>query len=254
MLAFCACISLTSMSQTRNARTTQKSPATAQKKTTTSTPANNDGAEISLTGHIDYLKIGRDNDDAMPIDKKIRANYVLKLYSDPTDTRRPVRKTAILTCDIDWKTLADSDENIPVDWSWSGRNVEIVSQNNNGSTQYAIMDGNNGVAVVLPNFKSNGKVATMVFLYGGGNQITGLRPGMHIDDVARQLQKEVPGSRVVITSNKDKGLTEYVLQYFGENKVYDVTGDYHYEINNTEPYFTLWTDANNKLVKWFKLK
>jgi hypothetical protein len=41
---------------------------------------------------------------------------------------------------------------------------------------------------------------------------------------------------------------------YGERKVYDVTGDYHYAINNNEPYFSFWFDKNKKLVKWFKLK
>ena len=39
-----------------------------------------------------------------------------------------------------------------------------------------------------------------------------------------------------------------------DGKVYDVTGDYHYQLTNDEPYFTFWTDSKDKLVKWFKLK
>lgn len=207
--------------------------------------------EISLTGHIDYLTIG--DGDAVPIGKNVKGNYVLKQYLDPSDKSRPQRKTVILYCDIDWKALG-VDHNVPIDWSWSGRKVMIVSQVSNGNKAYAIMDGNTGVATILPNFKNGGKQATFVNLIGGGNQIADLRPGMHIDDMARAIQQEIPGTRVVLTGKTQNGLKEYVLLSYGEDKVYDVTGDYHYELNNNEPYFTFWCDSKNKLVKWFKLK
>lgn len=262
----CVFMSFTCMAQTKKAGTTQRKPATTQKKSTTpqrkSTTSSsasatvNDGAEISVSGHIDHLIIGQGSDESkLTIDKNVKATFSLKLFRDPTDRTRPIRKTVILTCDIDWKALGQ-DEGPSCDWSWSGKTVEVVKQqlDGNAGTGYAIMDGNEGVAVVLPNFKTNGKVANLVFLYGGGNQLSGLRQGMHIDDLARQIQAEIPGTRVVITGKKVDGLTEYVLLSFGENKVYDVTGDYHYNLNNNEPYFTFWTDSKDKLVKWFALK
>jgi len=239
----------------RKTTTVQKKGSTSSKKSSSVQNFANDGAEISLRGHIDFLLPEGNADDKIQIAKNIKADYVLKLFRDPSDTTRPVRKTAILTCDIDWKALLGGDKNVPIDWSWSGKSVEVISENTNGTTGYAIMDGNKSVAVVLPNFKDDkGKAYNLIYLYGGGNQLTGLRQGMHIDDVARQIQAEIPGTRIVITGNVKDGLKEYVLLSFGENKVYDVTGDYHYEINNNEPYFTFWTDSNDKLVKWFALK
>lgn len=210
--------------------------------------------EISLTGHIDYLRIGFD-DEPIPIDKNVKANYVFKLYFDPSDMSRPQRKTVILYCDVDWKALSGEDKNIPIDWSWSGKNVMVASQvSNDGNKAFAIVDGNTPVASILPNIKNGDKQATFVNIDAKGNLITNLRPGMHIDDMARTVQKEIPGTRVVLTGKTQNGLKEYVLLSYGENKVYDVTGDYHYELNNNEPYFTFWCDSQNKLVKWFKLK
>jgi hypothetical protein len=130
----------------------------------------------------------------------------------------------------------------------------VATQNSGGTTAYGVADGNANVAAIIPSMKKDGKSYSFVFLYGGGSQLSGLRQGMHIDDVARQIQAEIPGTRVVITGNKKDGLIEYVLLSYGENKVYDVTGDYHYELTNDEPYFTFWTDSKNKLVKWFALK
>lgn len=258
VLILCVFISTICMAQAKKTGTTPRKSATTQKrttpqkKTTASAAAFKDDAEISVKGHVDYLTIGEDG-EAIHIAKNIKADYIFKVYRDPTDRMRPGRKTVILTCDIDWKALGE-EGSIPVDWSWSSRQINIVTQEEDGYTGYAVMDGNKGVAVVIPRMKRNGKVADFVFLYGGGSQLTGLRQGMHIDDVARQIQAEIPGTRVVITGNKQNGLNEYVLQSFGENKVYDVTGDYHYELNNTTPYFTFWTDSKDKLVKWFKLK
>lgn len=264
-MVLCVFISYTCMAQTKKAGTAQRKPATTQKKSTTpqrksatsssASAAVNDGAEISLKGHIDYLQIGNDQDDKpFQIDKKIKANYVFKVFRDPTDMMKPGRKTVILSCDIDWKALG-ADRDIPMDWSWSGRNIIVESQESNGTTAYAVQDGRDGVLAIIPKMKNKeGKVFDFVFAYGGGSQISDLRQGMHIDDVARQIQAEIPGTRVVITGNKIDGLTEYVLLSFGENKVYDVTGDYHYELTNDEPYFTFWTDSKDKLVKWFALK
>lgn len=258
---FCFFISFTCMAQTkkgvthRKATTVQKKGSTSNKKSSSVQSFANDGAEISLQGHIDFLVPQGKAEDKLQIDKNIKANYVLKLFKDPSDMTRPVRKTAILTCDIDWKALTGTDEDVPCDWSWSGKSVDVVRSNSQGAIGYAVMDGNKGVALILPNFKDDkGKTHNFVFLYGGGNQLAGLRQGMHIDDVARQVQTEIPGTRIVITGNVKDGLKEYVLLSFGENKVYDVTGDYHYELNNNEPYFTFWTDSKDKLVKWFALK
>lgn len=261
-MVLCVFMSFTCMAQTKKAGTAQRKQSTVQKKSSTpqkkasaSQTVVNDGAEISFSGHIDHLILGQGSDATkLPIDKNVKATYSLKLFRDPTDRTRPIRKTAILTCDIDWKALGQ-DKDVPCDWSWSGKTVEVVKQDQGGNTGYAVMDGNRNVAIVLPNFKAdNGKVANLVFLYGGGNQLAGLRQGMHIDDVARHIQAEIPGTRVVITGKKVDGFTEYVLLSFGEEKVYDVTGDYHYELTNDEPYFTFWTDSKDKLVKWFALK
>lgn len=263
-MILCLFMSFTCVAQTKKAGTAQKKPVTTQKKSTTSQKKSttsssasaivNDGAEISLKGRIDYLQIGNDKGDKpFQIDKNIKANYIFKVFRDPTDGTRPGRKTVILTCDIDWKALG-SDHDIPMDWSWTSNRIIVQTQETNGTKAYAVMDGNEGVLVLIPNMKKDGKVATFVFAYGGGSQFSGLRQGMHIDDVARQIQKEIPGTRVVITGKKVDGLTEYVLLSFGEEKVYDVTGDYHYELTNDEPYFTFWTDSKDKLVKWFKLK
>lgn len=254
-------MSFTCIAQTKKVGTVQRKPSTAQKKSTTpqkktstSQTAVNDGAEISLSGHIDFLIVGEGSDATkIPIDKNIKANYSFKLFRDPSDRTRPIRKTAILTCDIDWKALGQ-DKDVPCDWSWSGKTVEVVKHNQDGNSVYGIVDNDRGVAAVLPNCKSDGKVSNLIILYGGGNQLAGLRQGMHIDDVARQIQAEIPGTRVVITGKKLDGLTEYVLLSYGENKVYEVTGDYHYELNTNEPYFTFWTDSKDKLVKWFALK
>lgn len=261
IVLLCAFMSFTCMAQTgkkitaqRKATMVQKKKNTLTRKTPTSQGIANDGAEISLKGHIDFLLPEGKAENKLQIARNIKANYVLKLFKDPSDMTRPVRKTAILTCDIDWKSLG-ADENVPCDWSWSGKSVEVVKEKKDGETAYIIMDGNKPVALVFPNMKNDkGEAFSLIFLYGGGNQLAGLRQGMHIDDVARQVQSEIPGTRVVITGEKVGGLKEYVLLSYGESKVYDVTGDYHYELNNNEPYFTFWTDSNDKLVKWFALK
>lgn len=257
-LIFCVFMSLTCIGQTRKTGTAPKKPATTQKKgttnqrkTTSSKTQVNDGAEINVSGHIDFLII--EDETKVEIPRTVKANFVLKLFRDPSDRTRPIRKTAILTCDIDWKALGN-DKNVPIDWSWSGKTVEVVKREDNGK-QYAVMDGTKGVACLMYGFKNDaGKLCNLVFLYGGGNQLTGLRQGMHIDDMARIVQSEIPGTRVVITGRTENGLKEYVLQSFGEKKVYDVTGDYHYQLTNDEPYFTFWTDSKDKLVKWFSLK
>lgn len=261
-LIFCVFMSLTCIGQTRKTGTAPKKPATTQKKgttnqrkTTSSKTQVNDGAEINVSGHIDFLIPEGKTENKIEIPRNVKANFVFKLFRDPSDRTRPIRKTAILTCDIDWKAVAGSDKNVPIDWSWSGKTVEVVKQEDKGCQQYAIMDGNKGVAALLYGFKDDkGKSYNFVFLYGGGNQLTGLRQGMHIDNLARTVQSEIPGTRVVITGRTENGLKEYVLLSFGENKVYDVTGDYHYQLNNNEPYFTFWTDSKDKLVKWFALK
>ena len=99
--------------------------------------------ELSLTGHIDFLKLGPN--EAISIDKGVKANYVLKLFIDPSDKSRPQRKTAVLYCDVDFKALG-SDHDIPIEWSWSSKNVNIASHVENGNKVYAIMDENNVVA------------------------------------------------------------------------------------------------------------
>ena len=264
LIAFCMLFSFDSIAQKvvrksgnvrPKAATTQKKGSTTQRSATSSKTQVDDGAEINVKGHIDFLlPDGNDKESSIEIPRNVKANFVLKLFRDLSDRTRPIRKTAILTCDIDWKALG-ADENAPIDWSWSGKTVEVVQQEDNGCKSYAIMDGNKGVAVLLYGFKNEkGKAYNVVFLYGGGNQLTGLRQGMHIDDLARTVQSEIPGTRMVITGRTENGLKEYVLQSFGERKVYDVTGDYHYQLTNDEPYFTFWTDSKDKLVKWFALK
>lgn len=245
-------MSITCFAQTRKTGIAQKKSTVSQKKTSTSQAVINDGAELSLSGHIDFLKMG--DEDFLQIDKNAKANYIFKVFSDPSDNSRPQRKTVILTCDIDWKKAFGVDENVPCEWSWSSRNITVLEQKSGGTIGYGVADGNTNVAAVIPNMKKNGKTYNFVVLNGGGNQLTGLRQGMHIDDVARHIQAEIPGTRVVITGKKRNGLTEYVLLSFGEKKVYDVTGDYHYQLTNDEPYFTFWTDSKDKLVKWFALK
>lgn len=263
LIAFCMLFSFDCIAQKvvrksgsvrQKAATTQKKGSNTQRSATSSKAQVDDGAEINVKGHIDFLlPDGNDTDSKVEIPRDVKADFVLKLFRDPSDRTRPIRKTAILTCDIDWKAMG-ADDNVPIDWSWSGKMVEVVKQEENGK-QYAIMNGNKPVAVLLYGFKNDkGKAHNLVFLYGGGNQLTGLRQGMHIDDLARKVQSEIPGTRVVITGRTENGLKEYVLQSFGEKKVYDVTGDYHYQLTNDEPYFTFWTDSNDKLVKWFALK
>ena len=255
-MILCMIFSCNCMAQkvVRKKGTVSKTQKTVTKSSTSTKAQVNDGAEISVQGHIDFLLPEGKKENKIQIDKKVKANFMLKLFRDPSDRTRPIRKTAILTCDIDWKALG-FEESVPVDWSWSSKTVEVVKQEENGCQQYGIIDGGKGVAAVFKGFKNDdGKAYNLVFLYGGGNQLAGLRQGMHIDDVARQLQTECPGTRVIITGNQDNGLKEYVLQWFGEKKVYDVTGDYHYQLTNDEPYFTFWTDSKDKLVKWFKLK
>lgn len=218
--------------------------------------ANKYGAEISRKGHIDFLIIGKDGPDqvVLPIPDNLKANYCFEVYKDPTDKSAPSRRTAMISCDIDWKGMG-IDTPVPVDWSWSGKSVVAAIQDAGSTKQYAVTDGGEGVFVLLPDFSQNGSAKkTLVFLYGGGNQFSGLKQGMYVDDVARQIQAEIPGTRVVITGNVRNGLTEYVLLSFGEKKVYDVTGDYHYSLTNDEPYFTFWFDSKNNLVSWFKLK
>jgi hypothetical protein len=240
--------------QQKTATTPKKGPVN-QRKTTSPKTQVNDGAEINVQGHIDFLLPDGEQENKIQIDKNVKADFMLKLFRDPSDRTRPIRKTAILTCDIDWKALTGDDKDVPIDWSWSGKTVEVVKQEDKGCQQYAIMDGNKPVALLLYGFKDNkGKAYNLVFLYGGGNQLTGLRQGMHIDDLARTVQSEIPGTRVVVTGRTENGLKEYVLLSFGENKVYEVTGNYHYSLNNNEPYFTFWTDSKDKLVKWFALK
>lgn len=263
-IAFCMLFSFDCIAQktVRKSGTVQQKTATTPKKgsitqgkTTSSKTQVDDGAEINVKGHIDFfLPDGNDTETKLEIPRDVKANFLLKLFRDPSDRTRPIRKTAILTCDIDWIALGN-DKNVPIDWSWSGKTVEVVKQEDKGSKQYAIMDGDKPVAVLVYGMKDEkGKAKNLVFLFGGGNQLTGLRQGMHIDDLARTVQSEIPGTRVVITGKIENGLKEYVLQSFGEKKVYDVTGDYHYELTTDEPYFTFWTDSKDKLVKWFKLK
>lgn len=259
MIFSCDCMAQKVVRKTGNVQkktaTTPKKGSVNQGKTTSSKTQVNDGAEINVQGHIDFLLPDGEQENKIQIDKNVKATFMLKLFRDPSDRTRPIRKTAILTCDIDWKALTGDDKNVPIDWSWSGKTVEVVKREDKGCQQYAIMDGDKGVAVLMYGFKDDkGKAYNLVFLYGGGNQLTGLRQGMHIDDLARTVQSEIPGTRVVITGRTENGLKEYVLQSFGEKKVYDVTGDYHYQLTNDEPYFTFWTDSKDKLVKWFALK
>ena len=212
-----------------------------------------DDAEISLHGHIDFLVLEK-GDSPIQIPKDVKADYTFKVFTDPSDRTAPRRKTVVLTCDIDWKKFAGSDEELPMDYSWSSKRIVVANEQSGGNKGYSVVDGNENVLIVLPNYRSNGKGGNFIFLYGGGSQLAGLRQGMYIDDLARQVQKEIPGTRVVDTGNKSNGLNEYALLSYGERKVYEVTGDYHYAITNNERYFTFWIDNNKRLVKWFRLK
>ena len=273
-MVLCICMSFTCSAQTRKAgtaqrksTTTQKRNATPSQKSSSASTAVIDDSEISLKGRIDYIKMGN-NSEILPTEKndktKIKADFMFKVYNDPTDSSRPRRKTAILICDIDFRTWLEKDEDVPCDWSWSSRNIKVIKKKMSGTTYYGdkipetmgymVYDGKLLVCWVIPNTKVKGKVVNVVGFQPGGSQLTDLRPGIHIDDLARKVQKEIPGTRVVLSGNTKDGLTEYLLLGYGENKVYDVTGDYHYELNNNEPYFTFWTDSNDKLVKWFTLK
>ena len=95
-MILCLFMSFTCVAQTKKAGTAQKKPVTTQKKSTTSQKKSttsssasaivNDGAEISLKGRIDYLQIGNDKGDKpFQIDKNIKANYIFKVFRDPTD-------------------------------------------------------------------------------------------------------------------------------------------------------------------------
>ena len=242
ILAMGLLVSSNSLAQTR--KPIAKKTTMTQKKSATSVN-NKNKADIHMSGHVDAIQLGPN--DPIAIKKEVKGDYLFEVYTDPSDRSAPARKTVIMTIDIDWKALANSDKHVPIDWSWSGKRVMTVKQDKG----YAIMDGQKNVAnlVIL---KKNGK--DFIFIQLLEASLTGLRQGMYVDDLARHIQAEVPGTRVVITGNEKDGLTEYVLLSYGENKVYDVTGDYHYELNNREPYFTFWFDKNKKLVKWFKLK
>jgi hypothetical protein len=198
---------------------------------------------MSRHNHADILVFGPNGEGGKVLTKG-HANYVFELYSHPLD---PGLKTAILTVDVDWKALG-ADDNQPIDWSWSGRGVNAKVDNN--KDYIYILDGSVGAAGI-GSVEGN----EVIFLAGESpNQLTGLRQGMLLDDLARYIQKEIPGTRVVVTDKVVKGLTQYLLLSYGERKVYEVTGDYHYSIHNNEPYFSFWFDKNKKLVKWFKLK
>lgn len=242
-------VSVTCLGQTKKSATRQRVSASAQKNSAakssivqssqlTSKP------EVSLNGHFDLLLTY--GDGQIPIKKGIKAEYLFEVYSDPSDRTAPKRKTAFIKLDVDWKAIAGEDQDL-VCWSWSGKDVVVVKQEKG----YALMSGNSNVLNIGFVQTKEGK-KTWIQLNKAG--MSGLYPGMFVDDLARIVQSEVPGTRVVVTGKVKDGLTEYVLLSFGENKVYDVTGDYHYEMNNREPYFTFWFDKNNKLVKWFKLK
>lgn len=234
----------TSARTSNQASTQRKSTATAK------SPAQSvSNGEISQKGHIDGMILGPNN-DGFPVGKDVKADYIFNVFIDPTDRSAPARKTVVITLDVDWKALGGED--MDISWSWSGKRVNVVKQNNAKGSGYAIMEGNSNVANILY-MKTDKGNKTFVSLTGKPG-LTGLKQGMYVDDLARQVQAEVPGTRVVITGNVKNGLTEYVLLSFGESKVYDVTGDYHYELNNREPYFTFWFDKDKKLVKWFKLK
>ena len=122
-LIFCVFMSLTCIGQTRKTGTAPKKPATTQKKgttnqrkTTSSKTQVNDGAEINVSGHIDFLLPEGKTENKIEIPRNVKANFVFKLFRDPSDRTRPIRKTAILTCDIDWKAVAGSDEKIGKRW------------------------------------------------------------------------------------------------------------------------------------------
>ena len=240
------CMAQVRKSGTKTA-TAQKKTVTTQKKTATA--VNKNKADISMSGHIDLLMLG--NDSNIPIGKDVKANFIFEVYTDPTDKSAPSRKTAILVADVDWKALG-ADKDIDMNWSWSGKRVAAVKQDNEKAKGYAIMKGNTNVANVFT-MKTDKGTKTIVSL-SEHPDMSDLKQGLFVDDLARHIQKEIPGTRLVISGNTKDGLTEYVLYSFGENKVYDVTGDYHYELNNNEPYFTFWFDKDKKLVKWFKLK
>ncbi len=203
----------------------------------------------SLSRHnvVDVLVLGQ-NEEMIRTYKL--AKYSFEMYSYPLEPNSNL-KTAILTVDVDWKEIGkrageEIDNQEPIDWSWSGRGVDAILDEKG---RIGITDGTTYVAGII----KGDSYEALQLIGDSRNFLTGLRQGMYLDDLARHIQSEIPGTRVVITDLVKDGLTQYLLLSWGERKVYDVTGDYHYTIHNGEPYFSFWFDKNKRLVKWFKL-
>lgn len=74
--------------------------------------------------------------------------------------------------------------------------------------------------------------------------------GMSKSDVEKYAS-EIGQSRFTFVGNKD-GLKCYSIKFLDMNKIYDMFGDYHYQVDNNTDYFYFYFDANNKLVKWIQ--
>lgn len=161
--------------------------------------------------------------------------------------------TIIITLDV--KSVKEYDPTINMEFAWSGKDLHLVKQNQNGGVAYAIIRGSStmcGALIKVP--AGNGQYAWVAQIGGANTRcISDIHLGMNRLAVESKC-KELGLSQFKFVRN-DGALKVYQLQWLDMKKKRDWFGpeDYHYEVTNDKAYGTFWFDANDKLVKWLLL-
>ena len=137
-------------------------------------------------------------------------------------------------------------QNLTSTYSWSGSNLRLFKNVENGLPQYWVMRGKTLCGGLMQH--KDGWIA--VLSNGSGTQtISDLKKGMSrlkVEELCSGL-----GFSKFKAAGTSGGLRVYTLQWLDMQKRYNFLGtDYHYEMNNNREYGRFYFNAQDKLVKW----
>ena len=153
-------------------------------------------------------------------------------------------KTIILDQDI--PVIKQKDPKLSTTYSWSGSEIRLFRQIENGHTQYIVLRGQTPCGGLMQN--EDGWIC-FISTAAGSRTISGIKKGM--SRLAVENECSSLGFSKFKYAGTSGGLKIYTLQWLDMKKRYNFYGtNYHYEMNNNKEYARFYFNAQDKLVKW----
>ena len=182
---------------------------------------------------------------------------VFILNGKPYRLDEKTHKATLRIYNFDLPSVREADPSVDnMEYTWSGKNLHVIKQKENGGDVYAITRVNRSplmCASLMEVVLANGSRvwAPMIPEQNDNTRcISDIHSGMTRLAVESKC-KELGFSQFKFVRN-DGNMKVYELQWLDMQKKQHWFGreDYHYEVSNDKTYGSFWFDGNDKLVKW----